>query len=89
MEFFDAVNAARSKNDCLYRDEWVEYGVITKTIHLDKTTGKLFQSEYVNMLDFNSPWHPHLLDLITADWNVYHEKGDPFRRKDRGRWKLG
>lgn len=89
MDFFDAVNAVRSKNDCLYRDEWTEYGVITKTIHLDKTTGKLFQSKYVNETDLSSPWHPHLLDLITADWNVYHEKEDPFNRKHRGRWKLG
>ena len=89
MYIQDAVNSVQSKNDCIYRDEWVADGIITKTIHLDKASGKLFQSKYVNELDLNSPWHPHLLDLMTADWNVYHEKESPFTRKYRGRWKLG
>ena len=88
MYFHEAVEDTRSK-DCLYRDEWVKYGVITKSIHLDKSTGMLFQSEYVNDINFASPWHPHLIDLITPDWNVFHEKEDPFTRKYRGRWKLG
>ena len=88
MQFDIAVDLVRSEKDCLYREEWTERGIIRRTIHLDKATGKLFQGEYVNKTVFDKPWNPHLEDLISSDWQVHHPGEDPAYRNHKGRWKL-